>query len=113
MKRSVTIFAVIGLVGCFLPFIGGVSFFQFRHLEWLPIVLLTAAFAVPMIVGLTGSNVGAAVAGLIGFGYVGFKFGTGLWDLAIHAEIGGKMMAGGAVGGLVASLGALVDRKRA
>jgi hypothetical protein len=113
MKRSVTIFALIGLVGCFLPFIGGISFFEFRHLEWLPIILMTGAFVVPMIAGLTGTNMGAAVAGLIGFGYIGFKFGTGLWDLAIHAEIGGKMMAVGAVGGLICSLGALVDRERA
>jgi hypothetical protein len=113
MKRSVTLFGLIGLVGCFLPLVAGISFFELRHLEWMPIVLMTAAFAVPMIVGLSGSNAGAAIAGLLGFGYVVFKFGTGLWDLTIHAEIGGRMMAIGAVGGLVSSLAALGDRKRA
>lgn len=113
MKRSIAVFGLVGLVGCFLPLLPGVSFFQLRHLEWIPIVLMTAAFVIPMLAGMTDSNAGAALAGLIGFGYVSAKFGTGLWDLAIHAEIGGKMMAVAAVGGLVSSLGALADRKRA
>lgn len=113
MKRSVTLFGLLGLVGCFLPLVGGASFFDFRHLEWMPIVLMTAAFLVPTVAGLTDSNAGAALAGLLGFGYVAVKFNTGLWDLAIHAQIGGKMMAVAAVGGLISSLGVLVDRERA
>jgi hypothetical protein len=113
MKRTIAIFGLVGLIGCFLPLIAGISFFELRHLEWMPIVLMTAAFVVPMIAGLAGSNAGAALAGIIGFGYVCIKFGTGLWDLTIHAEIGGKMMAIAAVGGLISSIMALADRKRA
>jgi hypothetical protein len=74
---------------------------------------MTAAFLIPMLAGVAGSNASAALTGLIGCGYVVFKFGTGLWDLTIHAEIGGKMMAVGAIGGLVSSVLALADRKRA
>jgi len=113
MKRSIAVFGLIGLVGCFLPLVPGLSFFELRHLEWMPIVLMTAAFLIPMLAGVSGSNASAALTGLIGFGYVAFKFGTGLWDLAIHAEIGGKMMAVAAVGGLVSSVIGLADRKRA
>src|SRR5215813_7114766 len=98
MKRSVALFGLIGLVGCFLPLVPGLSFFELRHLEWLPIVLMTAAFLIPMLAGLTGSNASAAATGLFGFGYVVYKFGTGLWDLTFHAEIGGKMIAIAAVG---------------
>ena len=72
--------ALVGLVGCFLPLVAGVSFFELRHLDWLPVVLMTAAFAVPLIVGLQSgpSSTGAAIAGLAGFGYAVVKFGTGL-----------------------------------
>jgi hypothetical protein len=113
MKRSVALFGLIGLVGCFLPFVGGIAFFDFRHIEWTPIVLMTAGFLIPMIAGLQGGNASAALAGLLGFGYVAIKFNTALWDLLVHAEIGGKMMAIGAVGGLVSSVLALLDRERA
>jgi len=114
MKRPIALFALVGLVGCFLPLGAGISFFDLRHLDWLPVVLMTAAFALPLIAGLISgaSNMGAALAGLLGFGYVAFKFGTGLWDLTIHADIGGKMMGVAAVGGLVSSLLALAERKR-
>jgi hypothetical protein len=111
MKRPIAIFALVGLVGCFLPLVGGFSFFELRHLEWLPIVLMTAAFAVPMIASLYSPK-GAAVAGLLGFGYVGFKLNTALWSMAIHGEIGGKMMAVSAVGGLLVSLLALAEGER-
>lgn len=115
MKRPIALFGLVGLVGCFLPLIAGVSFFELRNLEWMPVILMLAAFAVPLIAGVqAGPSSGpAALAGLLGFGYVAIKFGTGLWDLTIHAEIGGKMMAIGAVGGLVSSLLALAERKRA
>lgn len=115
MKRPIALFALLGLVGCFLPLGMGVSFFELRHLDWLPVVLMTAAFAAPLVATLTSgvSNIVPAITGLAGFGYVVFKFGTALWDLVIHADIGGKMMGVAAVGGIISSLLALADRKRA
>ena len=115
MKRSIALFGLVGLVGCFLPLIAGVSFFELRNLEWLPVILMISAFAVPLIVGLQSgpSSAPAALAGLVGFGYVAVKFGTGLWDLTIHAQIGGKMMAIAAVCGLISSGLALAEKKRA
>ena len=113
MKRFIAIFGLVGLVGCFLPLIAGVSFFELRHLEWLPVILMTAAFAVPMLVGVQASTAASALAGLVGFGYVIFKFNSGLWDLVIHAEIGGKLMGVAAVCGFVSSLLALAEKKRA
>ncbi len=115
MKRPIALLALLGLVGCFLPLVGGFSFFELRQLEYLPIVLMTLAFAVPLIAGMHNglSSKGTAVAGLAGFGYVIFKLGTALWSMTIHGQIGGKMMAVSAVVGFAASLLALAERDRA
>jgi len=113
MKRPVALFALLGLVGCFLPLVGGFSFFELRHFEWLPIVLMTAAFAAPLVASLTARSTGLALVGAAGFGYVIFKCGTALWTMAIHGQIGGKMMAVSPVGGFIASLLALGDRDKA
>jgi hypothetical protein len=74
---------------------------------------VVAAFAVPTFVSLSSADAPAALVGLLGFGYVVFRFNTGLWDLLVHGEIGGKMMAVGAIGGLVSSLGLLAGKKKA
>jgi hypothetical protein len=114
MKRFVSIFGLIGLVGCFLPLIAGVSFFELRHLEWMPVILMTAAFAIPMFVGFLGTPPAAALIGMLGFGYALVKFGFGgTWDLTIHADIGGKLMAIGAMGGMISAIASLADRKKA
>lgn len=115
MKRFIALFGLLGLVGCFLPLIAGVSFFELRHLEWLPVILMVAAFTLPLIVAVQRAvaPAGAAIAGVLGFGYVALKFGTGMWDLVIHAEYGGKMMGLAAIGGLISSLLAFAERKRA
>lgn len=106
MKRPIAILGLVGLIGCFLPLALGISFFDFRHADLIAVVLMMGAFALPTVVGFQSSDPAAALAGLLGFGYAVFRFNTGLWDLLIHADIGGKMMAVSAIGGLLASLAA-------
>jgi hypothetical protein len=114
MKRLIVGFGLLGLVGCFLPLAAGVSLIDFRHFEAWPIYLIVAAFVVPVIAGLDDKLTPLrCLAALIGFGYVAVKFNTGIWDLVVHADIGGKMMGVGAIGGLLASLGGFAEARDA
>lgn len=115
MKRLILAFGVLGLVGCFLPLVPGLSWFDMRHLDqgWT-VWLVVAAFALPAYVGATRSESDrtAAIVALSCFGYLGYKFGTGVFDLVFHASIGGIMMGVALVGGLASSLLALSAGKR-
>ena len=115
MKRSLAIFGLLGLVGCFLPVMIGVdSIFALRQFNWIPVILMTSAFVFPIIAGIQPgpTTVGTALTGLVCFGYVLAKFGTSVWDLAIHGESGGKMIAIAAVGGFASAALALVAGRR-
>lgn len=104
MKRPIAILGLVGLIGCFLPLGLGISFFDIHHVAWMPVILMLAAFALPTFVGFSATDPGAALAGVLGFGYVVFRYNTDLIDLVIHADIGGKMMGVAAIAGLLTSL---------
>lgn len=110
VKRIISFFALVGLIGCFLPLAFGVSLFEMRQFDpgWT-VWLVIAAYAVPALVGAskTESERVAAIVGCAGFGYLAFKFGTGVFDLVLHASIGGIMMGVAVIGGLASSLLAL------
>jgi hypothetical protein len=107
MKRSIFAFAVLGLVGCFLPLTAGLSWFDIRHLDagWT-VWLVLAAFALPTLVSASRSETDrtAAIVGLVSFGYLTYKFRTGVLDLVLHGSLGGIMMGIAVVGGLACSL---------
>ncbi len=112
MKRLIAVFGLVGLVGCFLPLAVGVSLIDFRHFEAWPIYLILAGFVVPTVAALGDKLTPMrCLAALIGFGYVAVKFNTGIWDLVVHADIGGKMMGVAAIGGLLASLGSFAEAR--
>ena len=114
MKRFICGFGALGLVGCFLPLMVGLSWFDMRHFDqgWTVWAVL-AAFAVPAAVGASRSE-GERATALVGvtcFGYLGYKFGTGVLDLVVHASLGGIMMGVAIIGGLASSLLALSARR--
>ncbi len=111
MKKAIALFAVLGVVGCFLPLIGGISMFDLRHMDALPVYLMLAAFAAPMCAGLADKTAVAAIVGTIGFGYVLWKFGLDTLNLVLDASIGGKMMGVAAVGGFACSLLAFAEAR--
>ena len=111
MKRLIAVFGLVGLVGCFLPLAVGISLVDFRRLEAWPIYLIVAGFLVPTVAALTDKPGAAAFLAAIGFGYVAVKFNTGIWDLVVHADIGGKMMGVGAIGGLLATLASFAEAR--
>jgi hypothetical protein len=117
MKRSLAVFGVLGLVGCFLPvMVGSESIFELRHFDVVRVILMFAAFGFPLLAGLQPgpTTVGSALTGLGCFGYLVVKFRLGLWDLVVDGDAGGKMIAIAAAGGFVASLAALaLSRMRA
>ncbi|HEY5950119.1 MAG TPA: hypothetical protein VIV40_31705 [Kofleriaceae bacterium] len=115
MKRSILAFGLLGLVGCFLPLVAGLSWFEIRHFDqgWTVWAVL-AAFAIPTFVGASSSETDrtAALVGTACFGYLAYKFGTGVFDLVVHASLGGIMMGVAVVGGLASSLLALSGSRR-
>jgi hypothetical protein len=108
VKRFILGFGLLGLLGCFLPLAMGLSLFDLRHFEhgW-HVWLVLASFAVPAYVGATESDKTAGVVGSVAFGYLAYKFGTGVFDLVFHASIGGLMIGVAVILGLATSVMAL------
>jgi hypothetical protein len=107
MKRSIFAFGLLGLLGCFLPLTAGISWLDLRHFDqgWT-VWLVVAAFAIPTCVAASRSETdkAAALVGLAGFGYLVYKFRTGVFDLVVHGSIGGIMMGVAIVAGFASSL---------
>ncbi|HEY5922791.1 MAG TPA: hypothetical protein VIV11_14030 [Kofleriaceae bacterium] len=115
MKRLILTFGLLGLIGCFLPLVVGISWFEMRHFDqgWT-VWLVLAAFGLAAYVGGSRSE-GDRTAAMVAtgcFGYLAYKFGTGVFDLIGHASIGGIMMGVAVIGGLASSLLALSAGKR-
>ena len=76
MKNYIAGFAVLGLIGCFLPLVSGasVSLFDLHHLTWRA-WLIVGAFAAPAIAAWRASAAAATLVGLASFGYLGLRLG--------------------------------------
>ena len=115
MKRLIFGFGLLGLIGCFLPLVVGISWFEMRHFdEGWTVWLVLAAYALPAYVGASRSEGDrtAAIVATACFGFLAYKFGTGVFDLVLHASLGGIMMGVALIGGLASSLLALSTGKR-
>jgi hypothetical protein len=111
MKRLGLVFGILGLIGCFLPFVLGISFWDLRAADggWR-VYLVLAAFAAPVL-AQQGTKAGALL-GLAGFGYVSWRvFGTDVLTILKHGSIGAILMVIGAFGGLISSVSALASRE--
>ena len=111
MKRAFALFGLLGLVGCFLPMVPGLSLWDLAEFDRVQIYLMMAAFAVPALLGLAGKLPTAGKLTALGcFAYLLFyKMGFDVLDLLWHASIGGKAMAVAAIGGTVTALGSLAE----
>ncbi len=111
MKRGFALFALIGLLGCFLPLLPGLSLFELRQVDAIEVYLMLAGFTVPLILALGDKMTpGTSTIVVVCFGYVLWTFGIGgIWDLLVHSSLGGKAIAIGAIGGLVTGLGSFAD----
>ena len=115
MKRPLFAFGLLGLVGCFLPFVLGASWFGLRHFDdsWT-VWLVMLAFAVPTYLGAVTDDRdrGATLAAAASFGYLAYKFDTGVLSMLLHASIGGIMMGVAIIGGVAISVLSLIASKR-
>jgi hypothetical protein len=109
MKKAIAFFGVLGVLGVFLPLVGGISLFDLRHFDWLLTYSLLAAFAIPMIAGFAEKSSVAAVLGTVCFGWVLYKFGVNTVTDFFDVSIGGKMMCAAALGGFGSSLLAFAE----
>lgn len=117
MKRPLLIVGLLGLVGCFLPFFLGVSWFEMRHFdEGWTVWLVMLAFAIPAFIGASSDDIGKPEALVTAgcFAYLAYKFNIDVFSLLFHASIGGilmgvAMLAGFALSALLV-LGALNKR---
>jgi hypothetical protein len=89
--------------------------FDLRHFDpgW-QVWLMISAYAVPTYVGATRSESDrtAAIVGTAAFGYLAYKLGTSVFDLVLHASIGGIMIAVATFAGLASSLLALCAARK-
>ncbi len=110
MKRLGIVFGLLGIIGCFLPFVLGISFWDLRDADggWR-VYLVLAAFAAPVL-AQQGTKAGALLS-LAGFGYVSWRvFGTDVLTVLRHGSIGAILMMVGAFGGLLSSVSAFFSR---
>lgn len=118
MRRYILVFALLGLLGCFLPAVGGTSLtlFDLRYLTWRDPMgwrawLIAAAFAAPAIaIWRTGARPARIVAA-VGFGYLALQLGPRCLHLVLYAGIGGKLIGVAIVGGALATVGAFLERR--
>lgn len=112
MRRYMLGFALLGLVGCFLPMIGrtSISLFDLHHLSWRP-WLIAAAFAAPALAAWRASAA-TVIVSVISFGYLALRLGPRTIDLVLYAGIGGKLIGIAVVGGVIATVGAVLERSR-
>jgi hypothetical protein len=88
MKRLVLVLGVVGLVGCFLPFGGGVSWFELRDLFGPVVWHVILALSVPVLVAWaqTDQTRPGAILALVGFGFPLNVFRWGAVDLVLNAR---------------------------
>jgi hypothetical protein len=112
MRRYIFGFALLGLVGCFLPMIGGtsISLFDLHHLTWRA-WLIAAAFAAPALAACR-SSAATTIVSAISFGYLALRLGPRTTDLVLYAGIGGKLIGVAVVGGVITTAGAILERTR-
>jgi hypothetical protein len=117
VRRYLLGFAVLGLVGCFLPLIGGtsISLLDLHHLRGhgaLRSWLLVAAFAAPLVAAWRCRPATAGLVAVVSFGYLALRVGPRCLDLVLYAGIGGKLIGVAVVGGVIATVGALLEAAR-
>lgn len=117
-KPLILLFAVLGLVGMFLPNSPLPSMFSMlMEVSKFDLLLLLAGFALPLGAAAGAFNKPAAwqaLAAVFGFGLVCIKMH--IWELAPHVldvPLGMKLLVVGAAGGLIASIVGLVKPENA
>jgi hypothetical protein len=119
IKFAVLACGLLGLVACFLPMVSmeglSLSFWDgHKDANGVQTYLVMAGYALATVMGIIGVVQGLkrphAIAALIGFAFVLFKF-RGLYSELLKAAIGGKLLIIAPVAGLIVSAVAIATTK--
>jgi hypothetical protein len=111
LKFGVLVCGLLGLVGCFLPLATGeglsISFFDYRKADAGYFYTIAAGYSLGLVMGAMGSAKGMqrwmSILAIAGFGVIVARMRGNLIDL-LKQGIGAKLMAVGAVAGLIFSI---------
>jgi hypothetical protein len=107
LKFGVVVCGLLGLVGCFLPMIEGISFFDTRVFDASNAYIVMAAFVAPIAMGAMGIHKGMqrwmSIVAIVGFSVVVLRMRGEMIDM-LKAGIGGKLMAIAAIAGLICAI---------
>lgn len=103
LKFGVVACGLLGLLGCFLPLMAGVTFFDTRHFDPASFYITAAGYGAAIVMGGLGISKGMqrwmSVIAIVGFSVVVLRMRGEVVDL-LKSGIGGKLMGVGALAGL-------------
>ena len=115
LKFGVLAFGLLGLIGCFLPFISfGDQSFSFFKMREAPggasqVFMTMAGYVAPLVMGAMAAakppmQRWQGIVAIVGFAWVVFKMRDGFMKLITDGAIGAKLMGISAIAGLVVAI---------
>ena len=107
LKLGVAACGLVGIIGCFLPMVSGISFFDTRAFDASHVYITLAAFGAALVMGALGIQKGMqrwmSVIAIVGFSVVILRMRGEIVEL-MKAGIGGKLMGAAALAGLALAI---------
>ena len=107
LKLGVAVCGLLGVIGCFLPMVQGISFFDTRAFDGGHVYITLAAFGAALAMGAMGMKNGMqrwmSVIAIVGFSVVILRMRGEMIEL-MKAGIGGKLMGIAALAGLALAI---------
>lgn len=107
LKFGVVGCGLVGLAGCFLPMMAGISFFDTRHFDAANFYIIAAGFASAIAMGAMGIAKGMqrwmSVIAIVGFSVVLLRMRGEVVEL-LKAGIGAKLMGVAVLAGLALAI---------
>lgn len=103
LKFGVVACGLLGLIGCFLPLMAGLSFYDTRHFDAANFYITAAGYGSALVMGALGISKGMqrwmSVIAIVGFSIVVLRMRGEVLDL-LKSGVGGKLMGVAALAGL-------------
>ncbi|MBA3503754.1 MAG: hypothetical protein M4D80_10695 [Myxococcota bacterium] len=107
LKFGVVVCGLLGLVGCFLPMMSGISFFDTRNFDAANFYIIAAGYAAAAVMGAMGIAKGMqrwmSIIAIVGFSVVLLRMRGEVVEL-LQAGIGAKLMGVAALAGLALAI---------
>jgi peptidoglycan/LPS O-acetylase OafA/YrhL len=107
LKFGVVACGLVGLIGCFLPLVAGVSFYDTRHFDAPHFYMTAGGYGAALAMGVLAISKGMqrwmSVIAIIAFSLVILRMRGELVEL-LNAGLGGKLMSVAALAGLALAI---------